>query len=101
MPLRGQKAITDAIGKNMEEENGFFNAFEVWGDLYPAAEVMPLAPGSCNLLEDGIGETLSDRCFCSILVRLCLHTDEMGSRRQCLLCGKCVRKWEINFRSGS
>ena len=65
-----------------------------------AAEVPPLAPGVGVFLEDVCGETLGDCLLCSMLVRFHLHADSRGSRRQGLLCGKCVRKWERNFRSG-
>ena len=43
--LYGQKSGTDTLGENSEERNGIFNAFEVRGDLQPAAEALPLAPG--------------------------------------------------------
>ena len=33
LPLRGQKAGTDALGENMEKGNGVLNVFEVGGDL--------------------------------------------------------------------
>ena len=77
----------------MEERNGVLNVFEVRGDLQPAAEVPPLEPGSGIFIEDGCVETLGDRLLCSMVVRFHLHVDGRGSRRQCLLCGKCVRKW--------
>ena len=53
VPLRGQKASTDALGKNLEERNGFYNTFEVGGDLHTDAEAPSLAPGSGVLLEGG------------------------------------------------
>ena len=77
----------------MEERNGVLNVFEVRGDLQPAAEMPPLEPGGGIFIEDGCVETLGDRLLCSMVVRFCLHVDGRGSRRQCLLCGKCVRKW--------
>ena len=100
LPLRRQKAGMDALGENTEERNGVLNVFEVEGNFQPAAEVPPLAPGVGVFLEDVCGETLGDCLLCSMLVRFHLHADSRGSRRQGLLCGKCVRKWEINFRSG-
>ena len=90
----------DALGENMEERNGVLNAFEVKGYLQPAAEVPPLAPGGGVFLEDICGETLGD-CLLYIMVGIfCLQEDGRGSRRQDLLYGKCVRKWERNCRSG-
>ena len=100
LTLRRQKTETDALGENMEERNEFLNVFDVEVDLQPAAEVPPLAPGGGVFLEEGCGETLGDRLLCSMVVRFCLRVDGRGSRRQCLLYGKCVRKWEINCRSG-
>ena len=100
LPLRGQKAVTDTLGENLEEKNGVLNVFEVGGDLQPAAEVPPLAPGVGVFLEDVCGETLGYCLLCSMVVRFRLQADGRGSRRQGLICGKCVRKWEINFRSG-
>ena len=81
MSLRGQKAGTDAIGKNLEERNEVFNDFEVRGDLQSAAEAPSLAPGGGVLLEDGIGETLGDRLLFSILVIFRLQMD--GRERRC------------------
>ena len=52
LPLCRQKSSTDALRENMEEGNGFFNVFEIWGYLQPAAEAPPLAPGSSVFLED-------------------------------------------------
>ena len=77
----------------MEERSGVLNVFEVGGDFQTAAEVPPLEPGGDVFLEDGCIETLGYRLLCSMVVRFCLHVDGRGSRRQCLLCGKCVRKW--------
>ena len=53
LPLRGQKAGTDALGGNLEEGNGVLNLLEVGGDLDPAAEALPLAPGGGVFIEDG------------------------------------------------
>ena len=77
----------------MEERNGVLNVFEVGGDLQPAAEVPPLEPGSGIFIEEGCIETLGYCLLCSMVVRFHLHADGRGRRRQCLLCGKCVRKW--------
>ena len=99
-PLHGQKAGTYAIGENLEERNGVINIFEVGNNLHPAVEVPPLAPGGNLFLEDSCGETLGACLLCSMLVRFRLHTNGRGSRHQVLLCWKCVRKWERNFRSG-
>ena len=79
MSLRGQKAGTDALGKNLEERNEVFKDFEVRGDLQPAAEALSLAPVGGVLLEDGIGETLGDRFLFSILVIFRLHMDGRGA----------------------
>ena len=54
LPFCEQKPSTDALGKNLEEGNGVLNVFEVWGDLQPAAEAPPLAPGSSVFLEDRV-----------------------------------------------
>ena len=59
-PLRIHNDGTDTLGENLEESNGVLNVFEVGGDLPPAAEVPPLAPGGDVFLKDGYGETLSD-----------------------------------------
>ena len=77
----------------MEERNGVLNVFEVRGDFQKAAEVSPLEPGGGIFIEDGCVETLGDRLLCSMVVRFHLLVDGRGSRRQCFLCGKCVRKW--------
>ena len=60
LPLRGHKARMDTLGENMEERNGILNVFVVVGNLQPAAEVPPLAPGGGVFLEDYFGETLGD-----------------------------------------
>ena len=99
LPLRGHKDSMDALGENLEERNGVLNVFEVRGDLQPAAEVPPLAPGSGVFIEDVCGETLGDCLLCVMVVIFHLHADGRGSRRQGLLYGKCVRKWERNCRS--
>ena len=44
LPLRRQKAGTDALGENLEERNGILNVFEVRGNFQPATEGTPLAP---------------------------------------------------------
>ena len=98
--MRGQKASTDALVENMEERNGVLNVFEVGGDLQPAVEVPPLAPGGGVFLEEGCGETLGNCLLLSMLVRFRLNIDGRESRRQGLLCEKGVRKWERNFWSG-
>ena len=90
----------DALGENLEERNGVLNVFEVGGDLQPAVEVPPLAQSGGVFLEDVCGETLGDILLCSMVVIFLLHADVRGSRRQDLLYGKCVRKREINCRSG-
>ena len=100
LPLRKQKAGMDALRENMEKSNGVLNVFEVRGDFQRAAKVPPLAPGVGVFLEDVCGETLGDSLFCSMVVRLPLHADGRGSRRQGLFYGKCVQKWERNFRPG-
>ena len=41
LPLRQQKAGTDALRENMERGNTVLNVFEVGYDLQPAAEVPP------------------------------------------------------------
>ena len=100
LPLQIQKAGMDALGENLEERNGELKVFEVQGDLQPAVEVPPLTPGGGVFLEDVCGETLGDRLLYGTVVTFLLHADVRGSRRQCLLYGKCVRKREINCRSG-
>ena len=55
LPLHRQKAVTDALGKDLEERNGVLNVFEVEGDLQPSAEVPLLAPGVGVFLEDICG----------------------------------------------
>ena len=55
LPLRGQKAGTDALGENMEERNGVLIVLEVGGGLQQAAEVPPLASSSGVFLDDGWG----------------------------------------------
>ena len=52
LPLRGQKAGTDALRENTEKGNGVLNVFEVGDNLQPAAEVPPLAPGGGAFIED-------------------------------------------------
>ena len=52
-PLRVQKAITDTLGRNLEERNWLFNAFKTKRDFQTAAEALPLAPGCGLLLEEG------------------------------------------------
>ena len=99
-PLRRQKAGTDALGENLEEGNGVLNFLEVEGDLEIAAEAPPLAPGVGVFIEEGGREPLYYCLFCSMLVSCCLYPDGRGNRLQGLLCGKFVRKLEINFRSG-
>ena len=100
MTLHGQKVGTDALGENMEEGNGVFNVFEVGGNLQLAAEAPPLALGGGMFLEDIRGETLVYFLLCSMVVSCSLHADSRGSRRQGLLCEKCVRNLEINCWSG-
>ena len=85
LPLRGSKAGMDALGENLEERNRVLNVFEVGGDLQPAAEVLPLAPGGGVFLEDVFGETLGDCLLCIMVVRFRLHTDGRGNRLQDLL----------------
>ena len=92
LPLHGQKAGTDVLGENLEEGNGALNVFEVRGNLHPAAEALPLAPGGGVFLEDGCREPLGDCLLCRTVVICCLHPDGRGIRRQGLLCGKCVYK---------
>ena len=53
--MRVHKDNTDVLGENMEERNMVLNVVEVRGDLYPAAEVLPLAPGDGVFLEYGCG----------------------------------------------
>ena len=50
-PYCGQKSFMDALGKNMEERNWVFDAFEVRGDVKPDAEVPSLVPGGGVFLE--------------------------------------------------
>ena len=90
----------NALREILEEGNGVLDVFEVEGDLKPAAEVPPLEPGIGVFLEDVCGETLGDRLLCSMVVRFRLHVDGKRSRSQYFLYGKCVKKWERNFRSG-
>ena len=71
IPLRGQKYGTDALGKNLEEQNGVFNAFEVGGNFQPEVEAPPLAPGGGVFLEDGGREALG-YCLLCIIVVSCL-----------------------------
>ena len=80
LPLRRQKASTYALGENMEERNGVLNVLEVGGDLQPATEVLPLAPGSGVFIEDGSGETFGDCLLCIIVVSCCLHADGRGGQ---------------------
>ena len=45
----------------MEERNRVFDAFDVRGDVQPAAEAPTLAPGSGVFLEYWVGEEIGDR----------------------------------------
>ena len=91
LPLRRQKAGTEVLSKNLEERNGVLNVFEVGGNLKPAAEALPLAPGEGVFLEDGCEEPIGDCLLCSMVFRCFLHPDGRQSRHQGLLCGKFVR----------
>ena len=91
-PLRGQKSGTEALVENLEEGNRVLNVLEVRGDLDPATEVAPLAPGRGVFTEDGGQEPLGDCLLYSIVVSCCLYPNGRGSIRQGLLCGKCERK---------
>ena len=75
LPLRGQKAGTDALGKNLEEGNGVLNVLEVGGELVPAAEAPPLAPGGGVFLEDSDREPLGYYLLSSMLASCCLYPD--------------------------
>ena len=79
-PLRGQKSGTDALGENTEERNGVLNVFLVGGDLQPAAEVPPLAPGGGIFLEDGCRKPLIDFFLCSMVGSFFLHPDGRGGQ---------------------
>ena len=79
--MRVQNDGTAAFSENLEEVNGVFNVIEVGGDLQPAAEVLPLAPGGGVFLEDGCGEPLGDCLLCSMLVSCSLHADGRGGIR--------------------
>ena len=70
----------DALGKNLEERNGVFNAFEVGGDFRPVAEAPPLALGGCVFLENYGRESLGYRLMCSILVSCRLYVDGRGGQ---------------------
>ena len=52
-----------------------------------------------HTVEDGCREPLGDFLLCSILVTCCLYPYGRGGRRQVLICGKCVHRWEINCLS--
>ena len=66
--MRRQKVGTDVLRENLEEGNGVLNVLEVAGDLEPAVEALPLAPGNGVFLEDGGSEPLSDCLLCSMVV---------------------------------
>ena len=100
IPMRGQKSGTYALDKNLEERNWVFYAFKVRVDVQPAAEALPLAPGIGVFIVYYGGEALGDLFMCSIVVICCLQSDGRGGRRQGLLYGKCVQKWERNLRPG-
>ena len=51
-PFCREKFGTDTLSKNMEVINWVFNAFEVRGDVHPAAEAQPLAPVGGVFIED-------------------------------------------------
>ena len=97
--LRRQKENPEALRENLEEINGVLNVFEVRGNFQPTAEVLPLVPGGGVFLEDGCRETLCDFLLFRMAFSFFLHTVGRGSRREGLLCGKCVRKWERKCRS--
>ena len=99
--LCGNNSGADVLGIDLEKGDGVFDALEIGCGVHPAVELSPLTPGCGVFLEDYLIKTLGRCLMYSMLVSYLLHSDVSWSRRQILLCGNFMRKYQRKIRPES